>query len=226
MAIDAFLSILGPARVQPWMCDGPETYASAQLTEQQLIEALEEQLAQQLQQAVILTPPLVPERAIAPYPTIHERFREQESDRRISLRIGQDDGLAPLQAAILAAVLEQPPDLDAVLADPLNPRCQAQALGFNQGLASYRHILDHHPQSGFYLPLTFSMPLELNHQGDLISFGSLPCLQTELRAWRHRVLPYVANNLISIPPWLQVNVDHLSTMTRLALEGGVALELF
>lgn len=226
MAIDAFLTVLGPARVQRWMCESQEAYERARQEEQIFIEGLEQQLTLQLRQRVIFTSSLVPERMTAKQLEGSSLAEENTVEPRLFLQIGHDDGLAPLQGSILAAVLDQPFKADALLDDPTAPRRQAQTIGFSGVLTTYRHLLDHHPKSGLYLPKVFPRPLELPHRGDLISVGSLEHVQTELESWRHHVLPYLETTLFSTPEWIVTHVDNLTKMVKLALVRGVALELF
>lgn len=226
MTIDAFFAILGPARVQRWMSASKEAYERACKEEEHFVEALEQQLGLQLRQKVVLTAPLVPVRIADKQSEGRSLAEENIAEPRPSLQIGHADGLAPLQASILAALLDQPFDVDASLNYPVAPRRQAQAVGFDGALASYRHLLDHHPQSGLYVPLAFPRPLELLHRGDLVSIGSLMHLQTELSSWNKQVLPNLETMHVSAPEWLLANADNLSKMINSALEQGVALELF
>jgi hypothetical protein len=108
-------------------------------------------------------------------------------------------GLADLQASALAAALDQPYDDNSFHDDATGPRRKAQELGFAGSLSTYRHLLDHNPRTGYYLPLDFPIPFELKNAGDLVSVGSLPRLRTELESWKQHVPPYLALLIHSKP---------------------------
>jgi hypothetical protein len=92
-------------------------------------------------------------------------FATRPTATQQTLQVGHDDGLAPLQASILAAVLDQALEADALLDDPRTPLRRARAIGLAGVLVTYRHLLDHHPRLGSSLPLASPTPRELPHRG-------------------------------------------------------------
>jgi len=225
MPIDAFLAILGSARVERWTCASEEELQEARRGEEHVVEMLELELSRQCGRSIHLGPPLVPERGAE---TAHDRPEERGGSGGLepSLRVGGEAGLAPLQGAALAVVVDEPFTVARYLDDPQSPRRRARALAFSGQLASYRHLLDHDPQSGFYLPLNFETPFELNHRGDRVSVGSLFRLKAELTSWHRAVLPTLKRDESEAADWMTVYAANLSEMVALARNRELALELF
>lgn len=225
MAIDAFLAVLGSARVERWTCASEEEFHEARRSEERVVEMLEQELSRQCGRSIRLGPPLVPERRAEPG---HGRPEKRGGSGRLepSLRVGSEAGLAPLQGAALAIAVDEPFTVGRCLDDPQTPRRRARSLAFAGQLACYRHLLDHDPQSGFYLPLDFETPFELNHRGDRVSVGSLFRLKAELSSWHRAVLPALERDESEVADWIAVHAANLSEMVALACSRELALELF
>ena len=227
MTVDAVITVIGPARIQRWMSQDSARCQEARRAEQQLVENLEDRLTRQLGSPVRLTAPLVPQRLAAPDPDTDAGDEAGSSEPPVALPVGHDDGLAPLQAAVLAAELHQGFDATQALRDETGPRRRAGAIGYGGALARYRHLLDHDPCAGFYLPLDFPEPIDLSHRTETVSFGSAPRLRLELASWRQQVLPYVyCSRWPEASAWLGSRADNLSRMAQIAVQEQLALELY
>ena len=226
MTTDAVIAVIGPARTQRWMFQDPAGCQAARRAEQHLVENLEHRLTRQLGTPVRLTAPLVPQRLAVPDPATDAGDGTGPAEPPLALPVGHGEGLATLQAAVLAAVLQQRFDASRALPDPTGPRRQAGAIGYDGALARYRHLLDHHPRAGFYLPLDFPEPIELSHRGEPTSFGSAPRLRTELATWRQEVAPYIDRTSPEASAWLGAHADNLGRMAQIAVQQGLALELY
>lgn len=208
------------------MCQDAAACQQARRAEQLLVDNLERQLTQQLGTPVRLTAPLLPRRLAAGDPDTDGGDEAGPSEPPLALPVGHDDGLAPLQAAVLAMELHQRFDPTRTLPDPAGPRRQAGTVGYGGVLAGYRHLLDHQPCAGFYLPLDFPEPIELSHRGEPTSFGSAPRLCIELASWRQQVLSYIDGKQPEVSAWLGAYADNLGRMAQIAVQQQLALELY
>jgi hypothetical protein len=104
MAIDALLTVLGPARVERDFCSNPAEYARACLRELSLLEAIEGELSASLALPTHLEPPLVPHRSID-----GPEIGYGEASNLPPMYVGHaGEGLTPLQAAARDAGIEAP----------------------------------------------------------------------------------------------------------------------
>jgi hypothetical protein len=108
MAIDAFITVLGPARVELDFCEDRADYERARRREIVFIEALERELSARLGVPAHLESPLVPHRSVDG-PEIGYR----EASHLPPMYVGHDgEGLTPLRAAARDAGLDAPHLMD------------------------------------------------------------------------------------------------------------------
>jgi hypothetical protein len=219
MSTDAFLTVLGPGRVRRWTLDGDGEYLAARNRELRLLESIEAVLSRQLARELRLGPPLIPERAAEPAAMDVEHAE-------LSWTVGGSEGLASIQASVLVAETGNEPCPFWCMDEPHAPRHQARAFGFRGRLGAFRHLLDHDPCTGIYLPLDFPEPFETVCGEEKMTVGSLNRLIGEINLWRQTVLPRLDDIGKPPPDWIRFHMASLKEGADIALEQGLALELF
>ena len=206
MSADAVLTVLGSKRVQRWTCSDDEEFESACRSEEALVGQLQTKISEQIGHRTYFDQRLLGHTDM-PLNTIEPH----------SLPIGDSDGLVWLQGMVREE-LEEPPPHDE----------QIQSLNSIKVLSArnFRHLLEHAPASGLFLPEDFPEPFRICHETDLISVGSLQRLHGELIAWFDTFLPVCVSAGRPVDDGLLVYAQNLKQMVILALDHGLALELF
>jgi hypothetical protein len=216
MSVQAFLSLLGRSLPERDLYAGRAAWRAACEQEEELLRTLERRLS---------APGDGPLRLVGTPLDGGEPAAGDPSDLLLGETVGGSDGLAPLQGFVLAALLEvrSPPELR--YDDPYIPLRLAREGGFDGPLAAFRHLLDHDPLDGYYLPLDFpdpvSLPGALREQAGELSFGSAHHLEQELERW----VELSRTSETPAPDWLRAHCQNLALVNRAALRTRLALAI-
>ncbi len=214
MSVQAFLTGLGGALCREELYPTRTAWFAARHQEKELLRALEEQLSGQLGAPVRLAGTVLDG---------SEPPGGDAADLMLGETVGGSDGLAPLQGFAISMVLDGRPPADLRYDDAYLPLRRARETGFHGPLASFRHLLDHDPLEGYYLPLDFPEPLAIpgavRGEASDISFGSASRLASELDRWR------ALARAVTLPDWLLGHYENLALVTRAALRTGLAMAI-
>ena len=138
MTVDAVLTVLGDKRVQRWPCKDDAEFELACRSEEKLVKGLETNVSEQLGHSIQF------DKRILGYAGISLNAIEPRS-----LPIGNSDGLAWLQDMFNEEIEKRSTNIDDV-------QSLDSAIALNA--QNFRHLLEHHPVSGLFLPENFPQP--------------------------------------------------------------------
>jgi hypothetical protein len=214
MSVHAFLTALGPAPLKADLFESRAAWLDAREQETALLRAIEGGLSARRGAPVRLSDTVL-DGSLAP--------GGDAADLMLGESVGGSDGLAPLQGfAVQMAHEGRPPD-EWRFDDPRAPMWRAREAGFAGALADFRHLVDHDPLGGYYVPLEFVEPLRIpgavRGEADEISVGSAQRLAEELDRWSA-----VARDF-AVPDWLLGHHANLMLVTRASLRTGLAIAI-
>jgi len=219
VAVDAFPTVLGPARVARWACADQLTYQRACAEEERLVREIEWELSDQLGHKVRLTPPLVPEKP-------QREITEHEPETSEALPIGGlGEGYRPLQIAIIASMGSTG---DSIFWHSEDVGGVSRITHFEKksgGVGEFRHLLGHDPFAGLFLPVRFPSPFTLESSGDNVSIGSLMRLIEELDLVFREIFPRLGERGVDVPDWVIADAERFRLAAGMALEDNLALEI-
>jgi hypothetical protein len=214
MSVDAFLTFLGRSGPKRALYESESAWEAARQREEAFLRQVESRVNAQLDGPLALVGSTLDGTV---------QLGEASFDMEIEM-VGGSDGIAPIQAFVIAVLVDR--ELPTVwrFDDPYEPLRRARALDFGQGLGAFRHLLDHDPVMGYYLPVDFPVPLwmpgELLQESRDLAVGSAVQLATELEGWKA-----LHASFQDVPQWLVNHVENLAEVCRAAKRLGLAVEI-
>lgn len=215
MSVDAFLTYLGRSLPKRSLYRHKSEWQAACWAEEAFLRQIESRLTAQCDEPVALVGSIL-DGTLPP--------GGEASDLEIVETVGGTDGIAPIQALVLSILIDGTLPQIWRFDDPYEPLRRARELSFRGELASFRHLLDHDPVMGYYLPLDFPepiwMPGEARQESRDIAVGSAVRLLAELERWVG-----LSTAFADVPQWLVNHAENLADVSRAALQTELAVEI-